>query len=423
MSNLISSGLKSTQTINEFVTRPVGNKFRGVAGEEHVVYYPKRADGKDLMGLTFNMHSILGIDGKERSIVCTKDIINLIPKLDDKGKPVLGVDNETVMVSDPKLDGTCPICERTGDATEIYQWQLEDFKSKLREAQVGITEKEVDAIVAAKQGVRAYYTARRYASYPDPKIFAVVLSAKLTGDKGNPIELRADGTPNIKLSLRAIAGRARGEGLLSYVEQTVKGLNKAESIEAESNEEYEPKTIENMGGAEVVFEFPNTDKENYMRMMGDAYKTQRIKRLGQGYFDKRADVIKESKRLIDGFDAKIYAESFPELKDANVQDTRAQLNSAFAGFDAWRDGGRVGTLRTGMEEYAIPQIETSSEAVSNTSAPKNVLPVIDIPMEGESITDTPKQIAPPKKEKKIETPKQEELGSSLDFDDLDDSDL
>jgi hypothetical protein len=375
MSNIISSGLKSVVTIKQFVEKKRGLKFSGVKGEKHIAYYPERPDGKDALALLFNVHEVVGFDGKKKAFVCTKDMVNEVPQLDAEGKPVLDDKGEPVMVIDSKLDGTCPICDRVEDSGEVYNHKLEAYKMRVREAKPDITEEELNAIIGTKNGVRAHYAQQRVASRAVPQVYTVILTAKATGDRENPIELREGGVPDIKIGVRSMLGRSRQEGSLAYPEKLVKGLIDAEDTKAESDSSYEPREILHFGGAEVTYDYPNV--EEYMTMMKTAYDTHKVKLLGSGYFTNRAEVVAEAKRVLDEFDMESMKEAFPELKDTNVKTMRAMLNQYFSGYDAWKKNGRIGVLNTGMEEFPVPMIETRGNTTATTSGV--------IPMEGEVI--------------------------------------
>ncbi len=237
MSFLASAGRKTTD-IRGFLREVAGNnslKYRAEQGKKHYIHIPcitvpvQDEEGnitmqKQIIAQYGEVHEWETPDGKYKATICLKDVIR---KAEDG----------TVL-----NDGSCPICDRVGDAWDIYKYRCE-----LEEKTCGLTgealTRHMEGVKGANgmvevPGFKKQAADERKAKDANPYLYLLIVQYR-TDNNGTPV-LNQNGNPEYDLRVMKLS-KSRVEKLQQQIENS--GMQ--------------------MEGCDIVIEYPK-EAENLM---------------------------------------------------------------------------------------------------------------------------------------------------------------
>ena len=323
---LAAAGRKTTDIrgfLREAASGSNSIKYRAEAGKKHFVYIPYvLVNGEDENGQNVVMKELVARSGsvhdwaegdKYKATVCLKNVIR-------------HTEDGTVI-----NDGSCPFCDRTSDAWDIYNYRL-----KYEEEHCG---KTGSALTKYIDDIKGKLADERKAK--DAKDYMYLLIVKFRTDAANKPILGADGLPEYDLKVVKWSS------------------NRAEKIQQQ---------IENSGdefaGAEMIFEYPNND--DIRQVVGQSttspvFPNSRFTNMYPALKEKiQADVAKFTWEGID----KSFAE-WAGMSSAEAEKTVTEL------FKAWDDYKLELTVNPNAKylEYVGVEGPAVANPALNTQAP------------------------------------------------------
>jgi len=223
MGSFLKTASKQVGDVRNFLRDSAGTnsiKYSPEKGTKHVIYIPyteqivqdeNNTQGvvKQVCAISGKIHEWSTSDGKFRATACLKDVIR---KADD-GVTLLN-------------DGTCPFCDRVGDAWDIY-----NYRKNLEEENCKLTGEQRKSHLEKTVGV---FADERKAK--DPRDYMYILVVKYRFNEAEKEVLGADGLPEYELKVMKLS-RSRVEKIQQQL--------------ANSGAE--------MAGSEIIFQYPNVD--------------------------------------------------------------------------------------------------------------------------------------------------------------------
>lgn len=225
-SSFLSTASKKVTDVRGFLRDAAGGgsiKYAAEKGSKHLLYIPfqtatdtneagQEVTVKQLMAISGAVHEWQSPDGKYKATVCMKDV--LIP-----------IDEED-LTKGYKNDGTCPFCDRVGDAWDIYRYrkELEENNCKLNgEDRKKHLEKSTGTFADERKA-------------KDARTYMYILIVKYRTQADNSVVMGSDGLPEYDLKVMKLSN--------SRVEKIQQQIANAGS---------------ELPGSELMFEYPNTD--------------------------------------------------------------------------------------------------------------------------------------------------------------------
>ncbi len=212
---------KKTTDIREFIrdaSNTGGIRYRPEKGKKHLIYIPynevsvirdgEAVKSKEIIAISGGIHEWESADGKYRNGVCLKGVY----QQDEVGN-ILN-------------DGTCPICDKIGDAWDIYRYRYEN-----EERNCTLTGPEREEYL---ENVKRSFLTGRKAKEAREYIYLLIAQFRTDGKGG--VETDEEGMPAYDLRVMKMSS------------------SRAEAIEqqlANSGTEF--------AGSEITFEYPNSD--------------------------------------------------------------------------------------------------------------------------------------------------------------------
>lgn len=213
---------KKTTDIREFIreaSNTGGIRYRPEKGKKHIIYIPynevavvrdeEPVNIKEIIAISGSVHEWEGLDGKYRNCICLKGVYQ-----QDEAGNILN-------------DGTCPICDRIGDAWDIYRYRYEHEVKKCEHLPDNEKEKYLD-------NVKKTLLIERKAKETRDYVYLLVVQFRTDGK--NTIEMDEAGLPAYDLRVMKMSS-ARASAIEQQLDNAGAGF----------------------AGAEITFEYPNTD--------------------------------------------------------------------------------------------------------------------------------------------------------------------
>lgn len=223
MATFLASAGKKTTDIRGFLREAAGNnsiKYRPEKGVKHYLHIPcvqvpvQDENGNTVMqnqivAITGSVHEWQSSDGKYKATICLKDVIR---KSEDG----------TTFIN----DGSCPFCDKVGDAWDIYR-----YRHDTEEKTCGKVGEDLEKHLG---NLKKTFADERKAKEARPYIYLLVVKYR-TDAKGQPV-IGQNGLPEYDLKVMKLSD-SRVEKLQQQIENSGDVLP----------------------GCEIIFEYPNED--------------------------------------------------------------------------------------------------------------------------------------------------------------------
>ena len=300
--NFLMSAGKMTTDIRQFLrdaSASGGIKYKAEAGKRHQLYIPfkeipTQVEGggtlvaKSIVALQMPIHEFNDKDGKYKAHACIKGFV----RKSDDGQTTFN-------------DGSCPICDRLGDAWDVYHWRYQKTVE-----QSGLTGQALIDYMDGKgneTGMNYKLLDARKAKESKLILFLLVVKFRLNAD-GTPI-LESDGNPGFDLKVMRLGGK-----------RTEKIFN---SITNSGSE---------VAGTEIVFDYPNIDdaaqvvgQSTYSVVFPDYMLTRRYPK-----------VLEKINQAVADFDWDGIEKTFPELNCETVDYLKNVMDTSFGAWDKYQ---------------------------------------------------------------------------------------
>ena len=318
--SFLSVAGRKTSDIREFLRDAVtgGNslRYKPEAGKKHHIYIPymtvEEVDGdgnkiikKELVAMYSNVHDWMEGD-TYKAVVCLKDVV----RYSDDGKTMLN-------------DGSCPFCNRVGDAWDIYRYRIEHEEKTCGKAGQELT-KHMEAIKGKFADERKSKESRSY-------VYLLIVQFRL--DATNNLIIGSDGLP--EYDLRVVKWSAsRAEKIQQVIENTQ----------------------DEFLGTEIIFEYPNNDDPR--QVVGQSTTTPVF---------PHARIITRFPAVKDKIQAEIakftwegIEKAYPEWSGMTVAEAEKTVNALFQAWDNYK-----AELTVNPNAKYLEYVGTAGPAVSN----------------------------------------------------------
>ena len=293
--SFLSAAGKKTTDIRGFLREASssGNsiKYKAEAGKKHFVYIPyslvpdtddagNEVMRKQLIAISGSVHDWTEGD-KYRAVVCLKDVVRSA----EDGTPI--------------NDGSCPFCNRTSDAWEIYNYRI-----ALEEATCGKTGND---LIKHIDSIKGKFADERKAK--DARDFIYILIVKFRTDASNKPIIGSDGLPEYDLKV-------------------VKwSTNRSEKIQQQ---------IENSGdefaGTEMIFEYPNID--DIRQVVGQSTTSPVFP--NSRFTNVYPDLLKKINADVNKFEWEGIDKAYPEWAGMSSAEAEKVTNDLFRDWDIYK---------------------------------------------------------------------------------------
>lgn len=296
MSSFLKSASKQVTDVRSFLRDSAGGnsiKYAAEKGAKHIIYIPyttttqvDSATGaqvvkKDICALQGAVHEWSTQDGKFKATVCLKDVI----RKDDDGNVI--------------NDGTCPFCDRIGDAWNIYR-----YRKEMEEASCQLTGENRKAHL---EKTNRTFADERKAKEVRNYMYILVVKFRLN-EAGHEV-LGSDGLPEYELKVMKLSA--------SRVEKIQQQI-------ANSGSE--------LPDSELIFEYPNVDDRRLLvsqSTTAPVFPNNRLVAKYPGVVNKINEDV--SKFEWDGID-----KSFPEWAGMSSIEAKTTVDNMFEQWDAYQ---------------------------------------------------------------------------------------
>lgn len=344
MGNFLKAASKQVTDVRSFLRETAGGnsiKYSAEKGAKHRVYIPFREQivqdengqqvkQKQLIAIQANVHEWMTADGKFKATCCIKDVI----RKDDNGQ-VLN-------------DGTCPFCDRVGDAWDIY-----NYRKELEEATCQLTgeERKKHLEKANKDFVDA-----RKAKEVRPYIYILVAKMAMD-DSGNNPKLGADKLPEYELKVMKLSA--------SRVEK-IEGQLANSGIE--------------LAGSELIFDYPATDDKRLMVSQSTTSPVFPNNMLTAQF----PDLVNKINTDVSKFEWDGIEKAFPEWNGMSTSEAKTIMTDMFTKWDEYKAQKMINPNAKYMEYVtstpsAVPSLDANVQApvLPNLGgAPVPTIPVV-----------------------------------------------
>lgn len=293
MASFLNSAKKSATDVRSFLREASSNngvKYKAEQASKHYIFIPylniesigdngESTFERQLNAITGKVHEWTGSDDKYKAVLCLEGIV----RKDETTGAILN-------------DGTCPMCDRIGDAWEVYNYRVEIEKAK------GLDEEKF------KEAKRACIDQRKIKD-ATPYIYIVVAQFRM--NKGDIIINSTSGLPEFDLKVMKMS------------------TSRIEKIQ---------KIVENSGmeflGTEIIFDYPDT---NDVRLLsGQCTTTPLMPQMKNSIIGKYQAVEAAIIKATEAFDWEGIEKSFPEWKGMETEQARIAMQTQFRQFDEWK---------------------------------------------------------------------------------------
>jgi hypothetical protein len=287
MASFLDAAKRPMVDVTSFLKANAGGslKYSAVANEVHKLYFPynevQTENGivRGPVALQAMVHDIHVTPEKFESCVCLSGVTRV------------GADGEVIN------DGTCPFCDRYGDA-----WNIKDYREKLALEGTTKTGKDLDDY---KRALSSQYGSEIKVSKAKPK--AYVLVAKFNCDaQGNPqIE---NGLPTYELKVMSLTTRRLEDFNTMFIQS---GMN--------------------LAGGELSIKYPNIKDPRQLVGQSVSLPAFGAASITQAY----PNVVAKIQADVANFNWEGLETSFPEWKGMSTQQATIKCNSMFHAWDSY----------------------------------------------------------------------------------------
>lgn len=333
-----------------------GIKYRAEVGAKHMIYFPyknildengvpeKDENGneiRELEAISAAVHSWNTPDGKFHSTICTKG--NIVT--DDAGNVL--------------FDGSCPFCERLGDAWEIY-----NYRKDLAVKTCGKTGKELEEYLK-KLGLANENKVKKAEN------FMYVLVAQIDIDeKTNPV-VGQDGVPSYKLKVMRLS-----ESQLSKIQTAADDSGEGSDI----------------AGRECLISYPANDSTDNNKALMQSSKDRTVTFRGShmAVTGKYPELLKRINDDVAKWSWEGLEKSFKEFEETSAESRKNTVDAMFEDWDAYKKEIDSGNKDAKYLEYnsvqagSAPQINGvqmpslgTSDAFADAPKLNNKVPQMD----------------------------------------------
>ena len=294
MSSFISGASKRVTDVRGFLRDAAGGtgiKYSGEKGTRHQIFFISRDEDEVVDGVTTTkstldaysgaVHEWMTTDGKFKSVVCMKDVVRKAP------------DGSVLN------DGSCPFCDRVGDAWEIYNYRkdMEESKCKLTGDD---RKKYLEKTIGTIADERKAKTAHTY-------MYALVAQFRL-GPDNNPV-IGTDGNPEYDIKVMKLSSSR---------------VVKLQQQIANSGCE--------LPDSEVIFEYPNVDDRRLLVSQSTTTPVFPNNKITVRY----PNVLTKIKQDAAKFDWDSIYKAFNEWAGMTVTNAKTLMDNAFEKWDEYK---------------------------------------------------------------------------------------
>lgn len=293
--SFIKTASRPISDIKTFLRESAGGngiKYSAEKGARHILYFPyitsqevDEATGatvtkKTICAISGAVHEWVTSDNKFKSTVCLKDII----RKDDNGNTL--------------NDGSCPFCDRIGDAWNIYNYrkEQEDINCKLT------GEQRKTHLEKANSSFRDERKAKEVRNY----MYILVIKFKLN-EQGKE-SLGSDGLPEYELKVMKLSSSR---------------VDKIQQQITNSGAE--------LAGSELIFEYPNVDDKRLQVSQSTVAPVFPNNMIVTRY----PDVLNKINQDVAKFEWEGIEKSFPEWAGMTSQEAKSIMDNAFEEWDKY----------------------------------------------------------------------------------------
>jgi hypothetical protein len=314
MASFVKKAAKQVGDVREFLKSTAGGssvKYVAEKGAKHQIYIPfvqtatvDQATGqevvsKNIVAITAYIHDWFDNAGQFHSTACLKDVTDSDP--------------ETGALIN---DGTCPFCSNVPKAWEIY-----NYRKELEEKNCLLTGEDRDKHIKASLST---FRDNLKAKEAKPYLYLLIVKFKLN-EQGREV-IGSDGMPEYELKL------------------TKWSASKAESIEKQlSNAGSE------MEGAELIFQYPNTDDRRLLVSQSTISPVFPNNMITVRY----PAVVNKINEDVAKFDWECISKAFSECTIMPVANANRLMTEAFKEWDKYNAALAAGDTNAKYLEYTV----------------------------------------------------------------------
>ena len=296
MSNFLKSASKQVTDVRNFLRDSAGGnsiKYAAEKGAKHIIYIPFKSET--------SIDPATGAEVVKRSINAIQGDVHEWSTQDGKFKATVCLDGVVIKSEDGTVinDGTCPFCDRIGDAWDIYR-----YRKELEEASCKLTgEQRKNHLEKTTRVFADERKAKEVRNY----MYILVVKFRLN-ESGNPV-IGSDGLPEYELKVMKLSASR-----VEKIQQQV----------ANSGSE--------LPDSELIFEYPNVDDRRLLvsqSTTAPVFPNNRLVAKFPALMNKiNEDVAKFEWEGID--------KAFPEWAGMTSEAAKTTVNSMFEQWDTYK---------------------------------------------------------------------------------------
>lgn len=296
MSNFLKSASKQVTDVRNFLRDSAGGnsiKYAAEKGAKHIIYIPFKSET--------SIDPATGAEVVKRSINAIQGDVHEWSTQDGKFKATVCLDGVVIKGEDGTVinDGTCPFCDRIGDAWDIYR-----YRKELEEASCKLTgEQRKNHLEKTTRVFADERKAKEVRNY----MYILVVKFRLN-ESGNPV-MGSDGLPEYELKVMKLSASR-----VEKIQQQV----------ANSGSE--------LPDSELIFEYPNVDDRRLLvsqSTTAPVFPNNRLVAKFPALMNKiNEDVAKFEWEGID--------KAFPEWAGMTSEAAKTTVNSMFEQWDSYK---------------------------------------------------------------------------------------
>lgn len=296
MSNFLKSASKQVVDVRNFLRDSAGGnsiKYSAEKGAKHIIYIPFKSET--------SIDPATGAEVVKRSINAIQGGVHEWSTQDGKFKATVCLDGVVMKSDDGTVinDGTCPFCDRIGDAWDIYR-----YRKELEEASCKLTgEQRKNHLEKTTRVFADERKAKEVRNY----MYILVVKFRLN-ESGNPV-IGNDGLPEYELKVMKLSASR-----VEKIQQQV----------ANSGSE--------LPDSELIFEYPNVDDRRLLvsqSTTAPVFPNNRLVAKFPALMNKiNEDVAKFEWEGID--------KAFPEWAGMTSEAAKTTVNNMFEQWDAYK---------------------------------------------------------------------------------------